>query len=91
MRVLAKAAHGEWSRVLLGTGTAIAPTPHQAPTSLAPALLPTEVGVQMLDGETANTQKGWSQLGSDPLGFCSSNLGPASAPERLVLATLDRG
>ena len=32
--VLAKAAYGERARVLLGTGTTTAPTPHQAPTSL---------------------------------------------------------
>lgn len=57
---------------------------HPTPSThfFAPALSPTEVGMQMLGGEGAITWRGWSQLGSDPLGFCSS---------RLVLAALNRG
>lgn len=65
-------------------------SPH--PDSLAPALLPSgaRVLVPGVGRATAHTLREWSQLGPNSQSFCSCTLGPAPAPNRVVLATEQR-
>ena len=67
------------------------PGPHPcqmpAPAPLAPALFPSGAIVLVLGWGKEHTEREWSHLGPDPQCFCSSNLGPAPSPKRVVLAT----
>ena len=84
---LTEAAHHKQSQDLT-----VAEANSLHPDSLAPALLPSGVRVLVLGvgRARAHTLREWSQLGPNPQGFCSSTLGPAPAPSRVVLATEQR-